>query len=122
MSGDAGKRNATTLQMKEEQDIVRHQTPPGQHFDCEEIRPRQDGHVRGHEVLPRGGLTPLRCRRDTVATEGIPDRLVRDVVAQVSEGAGDSIVALSCILLGHTDEESLHIGSDAWPPGIRAML
>jgi hypothetical protein len=57
-----------------------------------------------------------------VAAKDIPDRLVRYVVSQIGEGAGDSIVAPGCILLGHTDDESLHIGSDAWPPGIRAML
>ena len=52
MSGQTGETDAARFQMNEEQDVVGGETSPSKHFDGEEVGTRQDGHVRGNEILP----------------------------------------------------------------------
>jgi hypothetical protein len=42
--------------VNEEQNVIRRQPTPGEHFDREEINPGQDGPMRLDEFLPRRGL------------------------------------------------------------------
>src|SRR5262249_31105220 len=41
--------------------------------------------------------------------------LVRDVVAEICESAGDPIVAPRPVLLGHADDQGLDLRADLWP-------
>src|SRR5215467_8498402 len=53
MSGNPGQADAATLQMNEEQHVVRHQTTPGKHLDREKVNAGQHRHMRLNEFLPR---------------------------------------------------------------------
>src|SRR5258706_6106886 len=64
------------FQMKEEQHIIGHQPPPGEHLHREEIGPSQHIHVCGDKILPRGSPASLRRRTNAVAAQNVSDRLV----------------------------------------------
>src|SRR5262249_10291740 len=76
----------------------------------------------GDEVFPGGGLTPFWRGRNAVPPEHVSDSLVRDVVAEINEGASDPIVAPISVLLGHADDQPFDLRDDSRPARIRAML
>jgi len=59
MARDARQGYAASLQMQEEQNVVRHQAPPRQHLDGEEIGSGEHVQVPADEFLPSRRLTPL---------------------------------------------------------------
>ena len=59
MTRDARQAYAPCLQMQEEQNVVRHQAPPRQHRDGEEIGSGEHVQVPADEFLP----STSRCRR-----------------------------------------------------------
>src|SRR5580704_15974440 len=93
MARNATQTDTSVPYFDKKQYVVGDQTPPGQHFHGEEIRPRKDVHLRPNELFPGRGTTPLRRWRDIVPSQNVPDRLVRDFMAQVGQGADDAIVA-----------------------------
>src|SRR5436190_22303419 len=79
MLGQACKTDPPTLEMQNEQHIVRLQSFERKHFHGEEVRSHHDRHVRTDKVLPTRRLLPLRGRRDIVPLEDIADCLIRDL-------------------------------------------
>src|SRR5262249_40614429 len=63
----------------------------------------------------RGSLAPFRRSWNTVTPKHVCDSLVRDVVAEICESAGDPIVAPRPVLLGHADDQGLDLRADLWP-------
>ncbi len=119
---DTGEGNTPGLHVEKEEDVIRNQTTPGQDLNREEVCSGKDGHVSGDEVFPTRALAAPRCRRDAVPLQNVPDSLVRDVVAEVGERAGDPIVAPAFVLLGHADDQRFEFGSDTRTSWIRAMF
>jgi hypothetical protein len=83
MARDPCQSDTATLQMNEEQDVIRHQATPCEDLDGEEIDASQHRHMRLNKLLPRRGLAPFRRRRNAVALQNIPHGLVRDLIAEV---------------------------------------
>src|SRR5260370_12896649 len=54
----------------------RHDPSPGEHFQGEEASPRQNIHVSGDKVLPRGGSTSLRSRGNPVTAQNVSNGLI----------------------------------------------
>ena len=119
---DAGKRDTSGLQIEEEKDIVGGESTPSQHLHSEEVGAGKHSHVRRDEVLPGGGLTASWRGWNSVAPKHVSDRLVRDVMTEIGEGAGDPIVAPSGVLLGHAENQRFDFRIDARPSRVRAML
>src|SRR5215831_18862216 len=72
MSCDPGQADATTLQVNEEQHVVRYQAAPAQHFDREEIHAGQDRHMRLNEFLPRRALASFWRRCNAMPLQDVP--------------------------------------------------
>ena len=87
--GDAGQRHSPCFQLDDKQNVVRCQTSPGEHLGGKEVHACQHRHVGGDEVLPCSRLAPFRSRRDPMPAQNVPDRLVRDLVAEVGKCTGD---------------------------------
>src|SRR5215469_17032982 len=67
MARDARQAYASSFQMQEEQNVVRHQASPCQHLDGEEVGSREHVHVPAEELPPSCRLTPLGSWCDVVA-------------------------------------------------------
>ena len=104
MAGDAGKRDASRLQIEEEKDVVGDEPTSGQDLDGEEVCSRKHSHVGGDEILPGGGLATFGRGWDAVTLQHVSDRLIRYVMAEIGEGAGEPIVPPTAVLLGHADD------------------
>src|SRR5262245_7335899 len=115
VASDAGKGDASGLQIEEEKDIVGGESTPGEHLDREEVSARKHRHVRGDEVLPGGRLTAFWGSRNAVAPKHVSDSLVRDVVAEVGEGTGNPIIAPTAVLIGHADDQRFDRRGDSRP-------
>jgi hypothetical protein len=87
-----GQADTPTLQMNEEQNVIRHQATPGEDLDGEEIDASQHGHMRLNKLLPRRGLAPFRRRSNALALQNIPYGLIRDGVTEVGQRAHDAVV------------------------------
>jgi hypothetical protein len=96
--------------------------PPGQDLSGEEVGSGKDRHVGSDEVLPSRGLAAFRRWRDAVPIQNVPDRLVRELVAEIGESASDAIVTPACVFFSHADNESLQIGCNAGPSRVGATL
>ena len=57
-----------------------------------------------------------------MVSEDVSDSLVRNVVAEVGEGARDPIVSPTAVLFGHADDERLDLWADSRSARIGAML
>src|SRR6516164_1772966 len=75
MTRDASQAYAPRLQMQEEQNVVRHQAPPRQDLDGEEIGSGEHVQVTAEEFLPSCRLTPLGGRCDVVTAQDMAHRL-----------------------------------------------
>ena len=93
MASHARQRHSPGLQLNDEQDIVCHQTMPCQHLGSEEVHPSQHCHMCGDEVFPSGGLAALGRGRNPMPAEHIPDRLIRDRMAEIGQRARNPVVA-----------------------------
>jgi hypothetical protein len=71
MPGDASYGYAAALQMKEEQHIIGHQSPPAKDFNREEVTTGQHIYVRGEKVLPGGESASLGSWSDAVSAQDI---------------------------------------------------
>ena len=118
----AGKRDAPGLQMNEEKNVVGDEPTPSQDLHGEEVGSRKHSHVGGDEVLPGCRLATFGRSWDAVTLKHVPDSLVRNVMAEIGEGAGDSIVAPTAVLLGHAYDQRLDLRADSRPSRIGAML
>ena len=103
MSGDAAQPHSATADLDEEQNVVRDEPSPCQHFDREEVRASEHVHMRLDELLPGGRATPLGRRWDLVTTQDVADRLIGDPMAQVGQRAHDPIIAPGPVFVRHPD-------------------
>src|SRR5919106_5209013 len=88
-----GDVDLSSLHMDKEEDVIRHQPAQGPHFGGEEVRGPQHIHVRTNKCLPgRGFATLWRCRY-APTLENIADRLIADLVTQMSQGTRQTVVA-----------------------------
>src|SRR5215471_20162651 len=101
MSGNPGQADAATLQMNEEQHVVRHQTTPCKHLDREEVNAGQHRHMRLNELLPGCCLAALRRRPNSMAPQNIPHAFIRHPIAEIGQSAHDPVVPPTGILFGH---------------------
>src|SRR6516164_4516262 len=76
VSGDAAQRHPATADLDEEQNVVRDEPSPCQHFDREEVCASEHVHMRPDELLPGGRATPFRRWCDRVSTENVAHSLV----------------------------------------------
>src|SRR5262249_62175859 len=60
--------------------------------------------------------------RNAVAPKHVSDSLVGDVVAEVSEGTDNPIIAPTAVLLGHADDQRFALRGDSRPSRIGAMF
>jgi hypothetical protein len=93
MAGHAGQRHPPRFQLDRKQNVVRGQTSPREHLGGKEVHAGRNRHVGGDEVLPGSRLTGFRSWRDAVPTQNVPDRLVRDLVAEMGQSARDPVGA-----------------------------
>jgi hypothetical protein len=77
MPGYTSHSDATAPQMNEEQNVVNNQSSPAEHFHSEEVSPRQNIHVCGDKVLPRGGSASLWSRSNVVTSQNVSNGLTR---------------------------------------------
>jgi hypothetical protein len=107
--------------MKEEQNLVRSQTVPRQHFDSEEIDSSQDRHMRTDEVFPVCVLAALRRRSDAVTAKDVAYRLIGNNLTEVGQCSDNPIVTSTRVLSRHLDHQ-LHALALPWrPTWIRAL-
>src|SRR5215471_4022139 len=83
MPGNPGQADAATLQMNEEQHVVRHQTTPCKDLDCEEINARQHRHMGLNEFLPGCCLAALRRRPNSMTPQNVPHAFIRHPIAEI---------------------------------------
>src|SRR5215469_4000959 len=119
MPGDSGQADTPTLEVNEEQDVVCHQPPPGEHFDCEEIDAGQHRHLRLKKFLPGRGLAPFRCWRNPLALQDIPYGLIRNVVTEIGQRAHNAVVSPTGILFGHLRNQDFQFRFDSGRAGKR---
>lgn len=112
---DAAESNTPALQMNEEQDIVRGQAPPGEHFNGEEINACQHDHVRSNEVLPVRALALLRRRCDTVTAKDVAYGLIGNNMTQISQRSNDAVVTPAGILFRHLHNQVGDFMAHPWP-------
>ena len=117
MSGQAGETRPARFQPNEELDVVGGKISPRQHFDSEEVGTCQDGHVGGNEVLPGGILAPLRCRLDSVAAQDVAHGLIGNGVAEIGQGANDSMVSPAGVSLAKRTTSASRSGAMRGRPG-----
>src|SRR5262252_2832937 len=65
------------------------------------------------EFLPRRGGLAHGGRRDTVAFQDVPHRLVADTIAQVRQSADDAVIPPRAVLAGHPHHEVCDLLVDA---------
>jgi len=115
MLGQPGEGDPARFQVNEEQDVVGGETSPGEHFHREEGCARQNGHVRGDEVLPGGVLAPLWWGLDSISPKDVGYRLVGNRVAKIGKGSDDTIISPAGVLSGETDDERFKPRVDTGP-------
>jgi hypothetical protein len=79
----AAQHYPSSLELDEEQDVVRRQASPGEHLHGKEVGSREYGHVRPNELFPARIVAALGYRRDPMPTENVADGLIRHVVSDV---------------------------------------
>ena len=91
MLRDSAKPHAAAFQFYKEQNVVRHQSSPGQNFHGEEVRSGQYVHVRLNELPPRRAAISLGCWRDVVSVQDVAHRSIRDLMTQIHQRADDPV-------------------------------
>ncbi len=67
--------------------------------------PARTANVRSNDVLPCGGLAPLRGRCNAVSTKDIAYRLIGNNVAQISQCSDDAIITPARVLFGQCENQ-----------------
>ena len=93
MNGEPGDIHSAALEVDEEQHVVGYQPAQRQHLGGEEVGPCQQLHVSPDEVRPRGCALALRRRRQTVAPQNIANRLIGNLVPQISQRSRNPVIA-----------------------------
>src|SRR5438477_9971708 len=122
MPGHTSESHPTAFQIQEEEDVISHEAAPCQDLDGEEIRSRQNSHMRRDELFPSSLLAALGRGCDAVALQDVPDGLIRDLMTEVGERAHDAIVTPAGVLLSHTDDQSFDCCIYTRTTRIRATL
>jgi hypothetical protein len=91
--------------MNEEEDVIGHQTTQGPYFRGKEVSGPQHVHVGADECFPGGGFAAFRGCRDAAALEDIAYCLIADLIAQMSQGACQPVIAPATIVVGHLDDQ-----------------
>ncbi len=105
----------TGVKFDEEEHVTRDETAQCPHLCREEVGGPQDLHVAADKFLPRRGLLTIGSSRDTPALEDIANRLIADLIAQMGQGTGDTVVTPAPILFGHLDNEVFEFLIDTRP-------
>src|SRR5579872_2353703 len=92
MTSNAGPTNPSTLQMNEEQHIIRFQSLEREHFRGEEIRSHHHCHVGTDEVSPACALLSFRRRWNIMSLADVGDRLIRNLVAEICHRAHNPVI------------------------------
>ena len=91
-----------------DEDVERSQTVSRPYFHGGEVDGRDGIPVGLKECFPGGLVLANWCRFDAVLLEDVSDRAVGNLVAEISEGPLDTVVAPSGVFLGKAENESSH--------------
>jgi len=94
--------------MKKEQHVISNQPAPAEHFHREKIGTGHNTHVSGEKILPGRDLASLGCGSDSVASQYISYRLIRELMTQVGEGTRDPVISPTGILFCHSHHQRFH--------------
>src|SRR5215813_14392784 len=108
MARDAAQPYAAAAYFDEEQNVVRHQSSPGQQLHGEEVGASQHVQVQPDELLPRRRATSLGRWSEVVPAQDVADRSIRDSMAQIGERAHNPVVSPAAVLARETDHERLY--------------
>src|SRR6266705_1967272 len=101
MRRDACDMDLPATQVDEKEYVVGYQATQRPDLSSEEVGRHKDVHVRADELLPRGGGLALWGRGDAMAFQDVAHRLVTDRIAQVGQGADNTVIAPGAVFLGH---------------------
>ena len=86
---------------------------PRPYFDCEEVCSHDQFPVLREKLFPGCLSAPLRRRLDAIPLQNLSDRVGRNLVTQVEQGALDSPIAIP-VLLCELHYQSLDLVSGFW--------
>jgi hypothetical protein len=101
--------------MDEKQHVVGHQSAQREHLRGEEVGPDQQRQVDADECRPGCRALALRCRRQSVALQDIADRLIADLVPQISQRPHNPVIAPVTVLPRHANDQLLNFSLDPRP-------
>src|SRR5262249_47592978 len=78
--------------------------------------------MRADEFSPDGHFLAFGSGRQATAFEDVADGLVADVVAQMGESTGKTVIAPAAILLGHLHHQVLQLLVDSGAPQRLALV
>jgi hypothetical protein len=94
--------------VNQKEHVNRDQTGGRPDFCSEEIRGPEHVLVEADELRPSGVALAFWDRSQPVLTQNIPDSLIRNLVAQIGQGANDAIIAPAGVVLGKLQDELFH--------------
>src|SRR2546427_8753221 len=109
MRRDACDMDLPATQVDEKEYVVGYQATQRPDLSSEEVGRHKDVHVRADELLPRGGGFALWGRGDAMAFQDVAHRLVTDRIAQVGQGADNTVIAPGAVFLGHADHQGFEV-------------
>ena len=108
--------------MNEEQHIERDQSPEREYLHGEEVGPCEHGPVGTDELLPRCCALSLRSRGNAAASEDIANRLVGQLMTEITQGADNAVVAPVAILSGHPYHQPLEFAFHSGTTGVTSLF
>src|SRR5215475_14570325 len=75
-----------------------------------------------NESRPGGRALALRRGRQSVALQDIADRLIADLVPQISQRPHNPTITPVTVLLGHANDQLLNLSLDPRPAGASTRL
>ena len=116
-----GKDHSAAVQVNEEQNIVGHQTTPGQHLDCEEVYTGQHRHMGLNKLLPGRVLASFRRRREAMPLQNVPDRLIRYPITEIRHSARDPAITPTRVFPSHLQDQRLQFRLKSRSAGVGAV-
>lgn len=84
-------------------------------MDAEEVARHDLFPMSLQELFPCRLLHAFRSGLDAMPFQNVPDRVVRQIVAEVGQGPLYPAVAPRAILFGHADSQSSNVQARCWP-------
>src|SRR5256886_16701011 len=107
MRRDACDMDLPATQVDEKEYVVGYQATQRPDLSSEEVGRHKDVHVRADELLPGGGGLALWGRGDAMAFQDVAHRLVTDRIAQVGQGADNTVIAPGAVFVCQAHHQSL---------------